>query len=131
MKSDATLVDVECLTASLDQVAGGELLTALAHLASQEPTLAGFIREKLSAMAGELALSGAPQPVVSGVHADALLVVLASLQALRLGHYRLWQDCVPAERLPAPDLPEKTERKRAPRRRGRHPGNDGTQETTA
>jgi len=123
MSADATLVPPQCLADALDQLCAAPLPHALHHLAQQEPVLGGFIQEKLAALAGQLALSGASTPVVRGVYREALLVVLGSLQALRLGHYQLWRDCVPVERLPVPDVPPL---QRKPRRRRR--SNEGDSE---
>lgn len=105
MNTDAMLVDSQCLADAIGQVPPAEVPRVFEHLQQQEPVLAGHIGESLIAIAGRLALSGAPTELVQGVHGDLLHLVLGALQALRFGHYRLWRECVPAERLPDPEVP--------------------------
>ncbi len=105
MNPDAMLVEPESLANALQEVAQQGNAAVLAHLRQQEPALVGFIEEKLATIAGHLALSGTPARVVRGVHREALFLILSSLQALRRGHYALWRDTIPAERLLAPELP--------------------------
>jgi hypothetical protein len=71
---------------------GGE--EALAEVGKMEPALASFIQQSLACVAGQLALAGAPTPVVQGSHQDVLSVVLTCIQALRRGHYELWKDAL-------------------------------------
>src|SRR5262245_6476015 len=104
MNPDAMLVEPECLGEAISQVAASPP-ESLQHLGSQEPVLAGFIRDKLATVGGELALAGAPTELIQGVHRDTLIIILGVLQALRRGHYKLWRECVPAERLPDPTPP--------------------------
>ncbi len=119
MKPDGMLVEPDHVTAAFEDVArrGGE--DALTALAETEPALAGFIAQHLAAMAGRLALSGAPTPVVSGVHGEALATVLTAVQALRRGHYHLWRDTMTGTRLAQLD-----EQFQPPKRRRRKKGPD-------
>jgi hypothetical protein len=119
MKPDGMLVEPEHVTAAFQDVAnrGGE--EALAELATTEPALAAFIGQHLVAVAGKLALSGAPTPVVSGLHADVLATVLTSVQALRRGHYQLWRDTMADTRLALLD-----EEFKAPKKRRRKKGDE-------
>lgn len=110
MNPDAMLVDVQCLIDAVGQVPAEELPRVFEHLQQHEPVLAGHVGARLTTIAGRLALSGAPTELVQGMHHDVLHLILGTLQALRLGHYRLWRDCVSAERLPAPDVPPPAQR---------------------
>jgi hypothetical protein len=93
------LVEPEYLSHALQEVARTGVAESLAALGQTEPALATFLHESLSAVAGKLALAGAPTPVVQGSHADVLAVVLTCVQALRRGHYALWEDTVTGTRL--------------------------------
>jgi hypothetical protein len=72
---------------------------ALNAFAQTEPALASFIHEGLALVAGKLSLAGAPTELVQGSHEDVLAVVLTCVQAMRRGHYALWQDTVTGTRL--------------------------------
>jgi hypothetical protein len=118
MKPDGMLVESEHVTAAFEEVAtrGGD--ESLAELAQTEPALAAFIGQQLIGIAGKLALSGAPTPVVTGLHADLLTTVLTSIQALRRGHYQFWRETLTGTRLAQLDeqfqAPKQRTRKKKP-----------------
>jgi hypothetical protein len=89
------LVEPEYLVRAGQAVAMKGSAEALDALGKSEPALASFVFDRLTAVAGKMALSGAPTPVVQGVHEDCLTLVLTCVQALRLGHYALWKDSLP------------------------------------
>ena len=99
MKPDSMLVEPEHILRAHEVVAarGGE--GGLNDIGQAEPALAAFLQHNLTAIAGKLALTGAPTPVVQGVHEDILAVVLICIQALRHGHYALWRDTMTGTRL--------------------------------
>jgi hypothetical protein len=92
MKPDAMLVEGDFLVTARQAVATKGAPLGLKELGLAEPILAAFIHESLAAVAGKMALSGAPTEIVQGVHEDVLGIVLTCHQALRLGHYELWKD---------------------------------------
>jgi hypothetical protein len=110
MKPDSMIVDPEHIVKALQKVAPHPQ-RSLARFQQQEPALAAFIGDQLSALAGRLALAGAPTDVVQTAHAEALRVVLGSVEALRRGHYDLWKDTTFGQRL----RPRKTPRPRRPK----------------
>jgi hypothetical protein len=113
---DNMLVEPDLIIAA--RMAVGEQGTgpALLALREVEPVLADFIRESLAAVAGKLTLSGAPGPLVLGIHEEALALVLTSVQAVRRGHYQLWKETAVGTRLEAlaPDLKPKRRRRKKP-----------------
>ncbi|HKB40642.1 MAG TPA: hypothetical protein VKD72_29725 [Gemmataceae bacterium] len=92
MKPDSMLVEPGYIVTAHEEIATNDRGEALTALAGTEPALASFICECLATVAGKLALSGAPTPVVQGAHEDVLTLVLTCVQALRRGHYELWKD---------------------------------------
>ncbi len=120
MKPDSMLVEPRHIGQALQAVTAAGPMQALEQLQRQEPALAAFVQEKLAAMAGVLTVSGAPQELAAGVHQQALLVLLGSVEALRRGYYDLWHDTAMGPRL-AQLLPP------APRRPRRQRGKDGTE----
>jgi hypothetical protein len=116
MKPDSMLVEPEHITSAGQQIMGDGAAKALDSLGEAEPALAAYIRESLAALAGRLALSGAPTELVQATHEEMLTTVLVSLTALRKGHFELWKDALegtPLARLqeePAP--PPRTKRKK-------------------
>jgi hypothetical protein len=99
----------------------------LSGLAGREPVLAAFLSERLAAIAGKLALSGAPSEVVQGSYEETLGLVLTCVQALRHGHYELWIDTMTGTRLAQldPSLQPK------PRRRRKKDQTNGTDQEEA
>lgn len=99
MKPDGMLVEMEHLEAALQGIASRGCEEALADLKTIEPALADFIGHHLVLVAGKMALSGAPTPVVAGVHGDLSMLVLVAVQSLRRGHYQYWKDTMSGTRL--------------------------------
>jgi hypothetical protein len=99
MKPDSMLVEPAHLMSAQQEVTQRGVAEALSAVAESEPALASFIQESLSTVAGKLALTGAPTPVVQGSYEDVLAVVLTCVQALRRGHYDLWKDSLTGIRL--------------------------------
>jgi hypothetical protein len=124
MKPDTMLVEPEHIfSASRDVAAkGGEQF--LSEVAGTEPALASFVHEGLATIAGKLALSGAPTPLVQGSHEDMLTLVLTCVQALRRGHYELWKETMTGTRLAQLDA---TFRAPARRRRKKGPETEPTE----
>ncbi len=102
---DAMLVEADTLTTVLRELTQCGPYAAIEQLRKQEPVLVSFVEEKLAAISGRLALAGTPRAAIRGSHGDILFLVVGCLQGLRQGHYALWKDLVPADRLPSPDLP--------------------------
>ena len=128
MKPDGMLVEPKFIVRACREVARRGGPEALAEIAKQEPALAAYLRESLAAAAGKLALSGAPTPVIQGVHEEVLTVVLTCVQALRQGHYALWSDTLTGT--PLARLAEEFEapRGKRPRRSRRNKGPDAGRE---
>jgi hypothetical protein len=99
MKPDGMLVEPEHIVRANQDVSGKGGAEALAELGQLEPALASFLGEGLATIAGKLALSGAPTPLVQGAHEDLLALALTCVQALRRGHYDLWKDSMTGTRL--------------------------------
>jgi hypothetical protein len=121
MKPDSMLVELEHLVRAGQDIATKGTAEALDALGKSEPALASFLSDRLSAVAGNIALCGAPTPVVQGVHEECLMLVLTCVQALRHGHYALWKDSLPAgllARLDPSPAPK-------PGRRRKEPGEGG------
>ena len=99
MKPDSMLVEPEYIVGARQDLAarGGD--EVLNEIAQNEPALASFIYEGLSAVAGKLSLSRAPTPLVQGSHEEALAIVLTCVQAIRRGHFELWKDTMAGTRL--------------------------------
>jgi hypothetical protein len=116
MKPDGMLVEPEHISTAGQQVVGEGAGKALDNLAASEPALAGYVSHRLAALAGSLALNGAPTEVVQATHEEMLTIVLVSLAALRRGHFELWKDTLDAAaraRLQVdPPEPTRTRRKK-------------------
>jgi hypothetical protein len=114
MKPDAMLVEAKYLIGARQEVARSGASEALAAVGQSEPALASYIHECLAAIAGKLAIIGAPTPVIQGSYEEVLAVVLTCVQALRRGHYELWKDSMTGSRLAQldPDLGTKPRRRR-------------------
>jgi hypothetical protein len=117
MKPDSMLVEPAHIVSARQVIAAQEGGDALAELSNAEPALASFIYETLAAVAGKLAVSGAPTELVQAVHGEALTIVLTCVQAQRQGHYELWKDTMTGTRLAQLD-----ETFRAPPKRRRRKG---------
>jgi hypothetical protein len=121
MTPDSMLVEPAHIFSARQDVVERGSDGALTDFGGMEPALAAFIHEALAAVAGKLALSGAPTPLVQGVHEEILTVVLTCVQALRRGHYELWQDTVTGTRLAQLDPSLQPKR---PQRRKKKNGDD-------
>jgi hypothetical protein len=99
MKPDSMLVEPEHIVSSHEDVAARGCEKVLGEVGSTEPALASFIHQSLASVAGKLALSGAPTPLVQGSHEEVLTLILTCIQALRRGHYELWKDTLTGSRL--------------------------------
>jgi hypothetical protein len=130
MKPDSMLVDPEFLMDARQEVVQVGVGTALDAVGESEPALASFIYESLAAIAGKLALSGAPTPLVQGLHEESLTLVLTCIQSLRRGHYELWKDSIKGTPLAKLDPSLKAKPTR-PRKKGREPGPDSDESAEA
>jgi len=124
MKPDSMLVEPEHIVNAGQQVTAAGAHQALQALGQSEPALAEFLHHSLAAVAGKLALSGAPTTLVQGSHEEVLTILLTGLQALRLGQYQFWHDTIPGTPLARLDTPADPPRRR---RRKRHDGEADTQ----
>lgn len=124
MKPDGMMVEPEYLVHARQGVAQDGVTHALAVVGETEPALASFIHESLAAVAGKLALTGVPTPIVQGTHEDVLTVVLTCIGAIRRGHYELWKDSLKGTRLE--ELAPEHHPKPRPRRKKADP--DGTEQ---
>jgi hypothetical protein len=123
MKPDGMLVEPEYLIHARQAVAHDGVAETLASVGETEPALASFIHESLATVAGKLALTGAPTPIVQGSHEEVLAVVLTCVGALRRGHYELWKDSMAGTRLGHLDPAFQAK----PRRRRKKMDVDGTE----
>jgi hypothetical protein len=115
--NDGMLVESSFLIRAGRELARGSTAEGLAALARREPALAAFLAEGLAAIAGRLALSGAPPEVVQGSHEEMLALALTCVQALRRGHFELWKNTMTGTRLAQLDptfRPKPRRRKRRP-----------------
>lgn len=99
MKPDSMLTHPEWIIEAGQQVTNLGAGNSLEGLGKHEPALACYINEAAAGIAGKLSLSGAPTPVVQGLHEDMLAIIMTSIQALRRGHYELWKDTIVGSRL--------------------------------
>jgi len=99
VRPDSMLVSVEMITEASSKLSPDDAAAALDSLAECEPELTGYVARSMMAIAGKLALSGAPSEVVRGFFDDAIVVALTSIRALRVGHYELWRETQVGSRL--------------------------------
>ena len=92
MKSTDMLIDEDLILTIVSHLGVDGIDEAFSQLADHEPELTSYIGHNSTLMAGKLALSGAPTEIVRGVYQDTLIMVLASIQAIRTAHYELWKD---------------------------------------
>jgi hypothetical protein len=119
-KPDSMLVEADHLVAANKEVGRQGQDRSLEDLARREPALATYLHEGLAALAGKMSLSGVPSPLVKGVHDEALHLALTCVEALRRGHYALWEGTVVGTRLEELQPPAKPAR----RKRRRKDSND-------
>jgi len=121
VKPDAMLVEPEMIEKAWRQIAGAGPAKSLAGLRQREPVLATFLAERMAALAGHLALDGAPPQVVGQTHEKMLTLLLTCLTAVQHGHFKLWKDTAVGTRLALIDKTlEARKSGRRPARRGRH-----------
>lgn len=113
-RPDSMLIDPDHIVAARRGIGDGGNPEALDDLATREPALAAYISESMASLAGKLALSGAPTPVVQGLYNEALAVLLSSVEAQRRAHYDLWKGTIVGTRLEelAPGKKPKQRRRR-------------------
>ncbi len=95
---DSAIIGGEALRKAVDRVAD-QKSEALECLGEREPVLAEFIDRTLTAIAGRMALSGAPSEIVKDCHEHITCVVLISLEASRIAHYELWEEAADGKHL--------------------------------
>src|SRR5262245_43310770 len=71
----------------------------MATIVQAEPILGNVLQATAAQVAGKLALSGAPHPVVAGVHNDMLSTLALVYLAVRKGSYEIWEGTALGERL--------------------------------
>lgn len=118
MKPDSMLVEPGHIVSARQELGAQGFNEALQELVSREPALGTYIAESMASLAGKLALSGAPTPVVQGLYNETLAVLLSTLEAQRRGHYDLWKGTIVGTRVEA--LAKK------PRKSRRRKGDDKT-----
>ncbi|MCI0458972.1 MAG: hypothetical protein L0Z62_18595 [Gemmataceae bacterium] len=98
---DDTLVSEQALEVAYSELHehGSEALWG--RLLEAEPHLGNYLKHNATLVAGRLALSGAPQPVIEGVHNDLVATCAFVYLALRQGSYEIWQGTALGERLRA------------------------------
>jgi ribosomal protein L7/L12 len=98
---DDTLVSDAALQQVMDSL-GQHGPESLFHtFLEAEPHLGPAVLRTATEVAGNLALCGAPQAVVAGVHGDLLSLTALVYHALRAGSYEIWHDTALGERLRA------------------------------
>jgi hypothetical protein len=118
-RPDSMLIEPGHIVSARQDIGQQGFPGALEELAAREPALAAYISESLASLAGKLALSGAPTPVVQGLYNEALAVMLSSVEAQRRGHYDLWKDTIVGTRIEAMTEVKKPKKRR---RRGKEDG---------
>lgn len=111
-RPDSMLIEPGHIVSARQDVGERGTPKALEELATREPALAAYISESMASLAGKLALSGAPTPLVQGLYNEALAVLLSSVEAQRRGHYDLWKGTIVGTRLEELNAPPKSRRRR-------------------
>jgi len=89
---DASVVSQNTLRAVAVAVAAEAVEgNVIQSVAAREPVLAAYIAEKMLAVSGKLALSGAPPEVVQGCYDEVANLVATSVRALWAGSDELWK----------------------------------------
>jgi ribosomal protein L7/L12 len=104
MMRDDTLVSDAALQQAMDSLGQHGPETLFHTFLEAEPHLGPLVLRTATQVAGNLALSGAPQAVVAGVHGDLLSTAALIYHALRTGSYEIWHDTALGERLRALDV---------------------------
>lgn len=100
-RPDSMIIEPDHIISSRRALGESDLATAMEDLSSREPALAGYISESMASLAGKLALSGAPTPLVQGLYNEALALVVSSIEAQRRAHFDLYMGTVVGTRLEA------------------------------
>jgi ribosomal protein L7/L12 len=98
---DDTLVSKQSLETTLGQLGENGSDSFLSTLMEAEPGLGGFLTHNATLVAGKLALTGAPQEVIQGVHSDLLAACAVVYWAVRQGSYEIWEGTALGDRLRA------------------------------
>jgi ribosomal protein L7/L12 len=96
---DDTIVSETALKTAVEEVGKNGPDTMMATIVQAEPILGNFLQATAAQVAGKLALSGAPHPVIAGVHNDMLWACSLVYLALRKGSYEIWEGTALGERL--------------------------------
>ncbi len=96
---DDTLVSASALQAAFEAIGQNGSDALMEALAAAEPHLGTFLQEKAARVAGKLALSGAPQPIVAGLHGELLAACAIVYVAVRRGTYEIWEGTALDQRL--------------------------------
>lgn len=96
---DETLVSDAALQQAMDSMGQHGPEAVLQTFLHAEPNLGPVVLATATQVAGKLALSGAPQEVVAGVHVDLLRTAALIYHAVRAGSYEIWYDTSLGERL--------------------------------
>ena len=91
MKPDSMLVDPGMIVKANREVADSER-EALDELKQREPVLGNWIEREMLGLAGKMGLSGTAPEILIGSHCEFSAILLTALEAVRRGHYALWQD---------------------------------------
>lgn len=91
--TDGSLVTRNVLATVLkERATEGAETNAVQQLATREPVLAAYVSERIVAVSGKLALSGAPSEVVRGSYDDLLEIVTVTARAIWKGQDEFWKD---------------------------------------
>ncbi|MFM7152041.1 MAG: hypothetical protein ACKO23_19615 [Gemmataceae bacterium] len=124
MKPDSMLIEPGHIVTARQEIGERGNPESLEDLAKREPALAAYISESMASLAGKLALSGAPTPVVQGLYNEALAVLLSSVEAQRRGHYDLWKGTIVGTQIEKLNNPPKKPRAKPRGRPRKKPGAD-------
>jgi hypothetical protein len=119
MKPDSILVEPGHIVEARQDLDHRGFPQAMADLADREPALAAYISESMASLAGKLALSGAPTPIVQGLYNEALAVLLSSVEAQRRGHFDLWKGTIVGTRIESLFKPKAKKASKPRRRKGK------------
>lgn len=110
MTSAITLVEREQLNKAREEIAQSGEEEILEMLREAEPTLASYINDNLIFLAGRMVLSGVGSKIVRGAHGDVLEILLASVEALRHGHFAASGNATQAADILSPCVPTNDQR---------------------
>src|SRR5262245_8085267 len=93
-RPDSMLIEPDHIISARQSIGETGTPTSMEHLGEREPARAASSQRSMACLAGKLARSGAPPPLVQGLYNEAMLLILSSLEAQRRGHYDLWKDTI-------------------------------------